>query len=281
MAERTKRARVGSSREAFIAATGRLLRRRGYAASGLNDIVALSGAPKGSLYFHFPGGKEELAVAAMECTGEDLRRAIEAILSSSPQLGEALAALVDALAVGLASSGYQDGCPIATVTLEAASGSEAVRDTAAGVFDSWLNVLEERLQSDGQDEPHARRRALLVLSALEGALILARARRDPAPLQAVREELLALQQLHRLAAGRFRQRPEVQHTAEVDRLVQFASQVRTGEANARPPQRGGGGGDVGDLVGDVVEHRAAAREAALEELGVGEREHLDVAFAGA
>jgi TetR/AcrR family transcriptional repressor of lmrAB and yxaGH operons len=183
-----------SSREAFVTATGRLLRRQGYAATGLNQIVASSGAPKGSLYFHFPGGKEELAVAAMELAGDQLRAAIEAIVDSSEDLGAALAALVDALAAGLAASDFQDGCPIATITLEAASGSQAVRDAAASAFGSWLASLERRLVADGLDAAAAERRALLVLASIEGALILARARRDLTPLTAVRDELVALAQ---------------------------------------------------------------------------------------
>jgi TetR/AcrR family transcriptional regulator, lmrAB and yxaGH operons repressor len=181
-----------SSRDAFIDATGRLLRRQGYAGTGLNEIVARSGAPKGSLYFHFPGGKEELAVAAMERAGEQLREAIAAILSAGDELGEALGGLVDALAAGLERSGYRDGCPIATVALETAAESDGMRVTAAAAFDSWLAPLEERLRHGGLAAPAARRRALLVLSAIEGALILARATRDLAPLEAVREELLAL-----------------------------------------------------------------------------------------
>ena len=169
-----------------------LLRRQGYAATGLSEIIALSGAPKGSLYFHFPAGKEQLAVAAMERSGDQLRGAIAGILSAHTQLGEALGALVDTLAVGLSCSDYRDGCPIATVTLEAAASSEAVRAAAAEVFDSWLEVLELRLREGGLEPPRARSRALLVLSALEGALILARAQRDPEPLHAVRQEIVAL-----------------------------------------------------------------------------------------
>ena len=175
-----------------MTATGRLLRRQGYAATGLNEIVAVSGAPKGSLYFHFPGGKEQLAVAAMELAGEQLRGAIEAIVDSAEDLGGALAALVDALAAGLEASDFQDGCPIATITLEAASGSRAVRNAAAGAFGSWLQSLERRLVADGLGVAAAERRALLVLASIEGALILARARRDLTPLTAVRDELVAL-----------------------------------------------------------------------------------------
>jgi TetR/AcrR family transcriptional repressor of lmrAB and yxaGH operons len=181
-----------SSRDAFVRATGTLLRRQGYDATGVNEIVARSEAPKGSLYFHFPGGKEELALAAMEREGAQLRGAIALVMRSNENTGEALGRLVDALADGLESSGFQDGCPIATVTLEAASRSEAIRATAADVFESWIEALEERLASDGLDASVARRRAVLTLAAIEGALILARARGDSEPLVAVRDELVAL-----------------------------------------------------------------------------------------
>jgi TetR/AcrR family transcriptional repressor of lmrAB and yxaGH operons len=180
-----------ASREAFVAATGELLRRQGYAATGLNEIVARSGAPRGSLYFHFPGGKQELALAAMEQTGEQLRAAIAALMSRPGGAASSLARLIDVLAAGLEASGYRDGCPIATVTLEA-SGTEPVRLTAERVFSTWLAELESALVTDGMEPEAARRRSLMVLAAIEGALVLARARRDLAPLTAVRDELVGL-----------------------------------------------------------------------------------------
>jgi TetR/AcrR family transcriptional repressor of lmrAB and yxaGH operons len=172
--------------------TARLLRRQGYAATGLNEIVAASGAPRGSLYFHFPGGKEQLAVAAMRGAGAQLAVGIEQVLSSSDDLGEALGRLVDGLAAGLEASGFADGCPIATVALEAAGTSEPIRDAARDAFDAWLGALGTRLRSAGFDGAEAVRRATLVLAAIEGALILSRARRDLVPLAAVREELVGL-----------------------------------------------------------------------------------------
>jgi TetR/AcrR family transcriptional repressor of lmrAB and yxaGH operons len=190
--ETARPARGDGARRAFVTATAELLRRQGYAASGLNEIVARSGAPRGSLYFHFPGGKEELAVAAIEASGDQLARAIGRVLASSDDLGTALGALVDALAAGLQASDYADGCPVATVALEAASTSERIRAAADGAFSSWLAALAERLRASGLDEVAAERRALLVLSAIEGALLLARARGELGPLTAVREELVAL-----------------------------------------------------------------------------------------
>jgi TetR/AcrR family transcriptional repressor of lmrAB and yxaGH operons len=193
MAEtRSDRRKPQSSREAFLRATAELLQRQGYSATAVTEIVARSGAPKGSLYFLFPGGKEELAVAAMTRSGERLRQAIVATLDSGEDLGESLGRLVDAMAAGLEGSSFQDGCPIATVTLEAASGSDAVRDAADGVFATWLEALRARLLAAGLTAEEAERRALLVLAAIEGALILARARRDIGPLTAVRDELIAL-----------------------------------------------------------------------------------------
>jgi AcrR family transcriptional regulator len=175
----------GAAKGAFVTATQELLRRRGYAASGLGEIVARSGAPKGSLYFHFPGGKQELAVAAMERSAAQLRDAMAAILDSSDDVNEAIGRLVDALADGLARSDFADGCPIATVALETAGESEPMRAAAQAAFDSWLEVLQERLTRAGADAALAEQRALLVLAAIEGGLILARARRDVAPLLAV------------------------------------------------------------------------------------------------
>lgn len=191
MGETATRRHGRASRRAFVEATGALLRRQGYAATGLSEIVAASGAPRGSLYFHFPGGKQELAVAAMEQTGEQMRGAIAALMAGPGGPAASLGVLIDALAAGLESSGYRDGCPIATVTLETASSVELLRETAARVFGTWLEELERGLAEDGMDAEAAARRALFVLSAIEGALILARARRDTAPLAAVRAELLA------------------------------------------------------------------------------------------
>jgi TetR/AcrR family transcriptional repressor of lmrAB and yxaGH operons len=181
-----------TSRKAFLSATGSLLRRQGYAATGLSEIVDRSGAPRGSLYFHFPGGKEELAIAAMERSGEALRRGIAATMAAPGGTAEGVAMLIDALAAGLEDSGYADGCPIATVALETAAGSEPLRATAAGIFAAWLAELERALLGEGLGRGAAERRATLVLAAIEGGLLLSRARRDTAPLRAVRDELARL-----------------------------------------------------------------------------------------
>src|ERR1700760_2850990 len=103
-----KSARTGpeasSSRDAFVSSTAKLLRRQGYAGTGLSEIVARSGAPRGSLYFHFPGGKEELARGGMQRAGEQLRRAVRATMDAPGGPRAAIFALLDALAAGLEGS---------------------------------------------------------------------------------------------------------------------------------------------------------------------------------
>jgi AcrR family transcriptional regulator len=178
-----------SSRDAFIRTAGKLFRAQGYHATGLNQIVVESHAPKGSLYFHFPGGKEELATVAITEGGARLRDAIEAVLATSKKPEVAIGNLIDAMAAGLTSSDYRYGCPVATVTLEAAATSAPIQQAASAVYRSWLEPIEQHLVAAGVPRKAAQRKASVVLSALEGALLLARSERDTAPLDALKREL--------------------------------------------------------------------------------------------
>jgi TetR/AcrR family transcriptional regulator, lmrAB and yxaGH operons repressor len=186
------RATRSDSKDAFIAATQKLLRRQGYAATGLADIIRESQAPKGSLYFHFPEGKEELAVTAMTSAGMQLGGLIRRILDAGETPLDGLEDLIAAMAAALEASGYLDGCPIATVTLEAAAGSPAIRHTASTAFGVWTAEIARALERDGLEPAAAKRRATLVLAVIEGALILSRAEQSTAPLMSVREELREL-----------------------------------------------------------------------------------------
>src|ERR687898_2195200 len=111
------------TRERMIRAAAGLFRRRGYDGTGLNEILERSGAPRGSLYFHFPGGKEELAVAAITEVGTTLGSGMEALLTSSDDAGEGIARVIDFLADDLERSDFRGGCPIAAVTLDGAGQS--------------------------------------------------------------------------------------------------------------------------------------------------------------
>ena len=180
------------TRARLTAATATLLQKQGYHATGLAEIVATSGAPRGSLYFYFPGGKEALACAALEAAGGEWRRRIEALIDHAPDLGSAVVHVCTTLAADLEASGYADGCPLATVALEAAGTSDAVRATVAAHYDGWIGALATRIEARGVPTAGARRLAQFALSAIEGSLILAKVARSRQPLLDTGETLRAM-----------------------------------------------------------------------------------------
>jgi TetR/AcrR family transcriptional repressor of lmrAB and yxaGH operons len=184
--------RAKPSRERFLDAAADLFQRQGYAATGLNEITARGGAPKGSLYFHFPGGKEQLGAEALTLAGERFEGAIRAVVGAAPDAPAAVRALAAAMSSGLEASDFQLGCPVATTALEAATGSPSIAAAADGAFGSWLEAIAERLREDGRSERDARSLATLILSALEGALILARAAHSTEPIKLVGAQLATM-----------------------------------------------------------------------------------------
>jgi len=174
----------------LLRSAANLFRAQGYHATGLNQLVAEGGAPKGSLYFHFPGGKEQLAAESVRLSGEEVGGTLEAALAGVTEPASAVTLVLDRLGDELAASGYRRGCPVASVALDVAADSEPVREACAAVYDGWQAAIAGRLRTAGLPDPDGL--AALVLSAVEGALLLARTRRDLAPLHAVRDHLTAL-----------------------------------------------------------------------------------------
>jgi AcrR family transcriptional regulator len=175
----------GESKKRTLRTAAELFRRQGYNGTGLNQIVAESGAPKGSLYFHFPSGKSELAVEAVAGSGRAIGNAIGQILESSEDVAEAIGRVIDFIAADLRHSDYAHGCPVGSVAVDVASTSETIRTACREIFDEWQATVARRLQKAGWDEEAAAADALVVVSLLEGALVLARSRRDTAPFDAV------------------------------------------------------------------------------------------------
>ena len=182
------------TRDKLVAATATLLQRQGFHGTTLLDIVHESGAPRGSLYFHFPEGKEALACAALEGAGGRWRELIEGLVAGAPHPGDAVYAVCEFLATSLEASNYSEGCPLATVGLEAASTSEQVRATVARHYDGWIESISRRLEGLGAPHAEAERFATFTLSAIEGALLLSKVKRSTKPLRDVGEMLRGLAQ---------------------------------------------------------------------------------------
>ncbi|MBW8481693.1 TetR/AcrR family transcriptional regulator [Actinomadura parmotrematis] len=174
----------GDTRERIARAAGTLFRRQGYSATGLQQIAAASGARIGSIY-HFYAGKDALAEEVVRSGGAAYGALVLALLEDGPDDPvEALGAAFAQAAADLAASGYADACPIATIALEVASTSEPLRRATADVFASWLDGLTAWCRRVVDDPDGARDLATAVLTSLEGAFILSRSLRDPAPLLA-------------------------------------------------------------------------------------------------
>jgi TetR/AcrR family transcriptional regulator, lmrAB and yxaGH operons repressor len=166
------------TRATLVRKSAELFRRRGYAGTGLKAILAASDAPFGSLYHFFPGGKEELGVAALEAGGTTYRELVEAIFAHDVDVATATRTFFVGAAAVLEETDYADACPIATIALEVASTSEPMRLAASEAFESWLAVLRARFVAAGIAPVRARALAVELFCLVEGAFLLCRAKRD-------------------------------------------------------------------------------------------------------
>jgi TetR/AcrR family transcriptional repressor of lmrAB and yxaGH operons len=171
------------TRERMVKATGRLMRDQGFHGTGLNEIVATAEAPKGSLYFHFPGGKVELAAAAVDSFVDGISRYLQDCLDGADSTADALDTYLETTASRLERTNFRSGCVVATVALEAGAQEPRLGDACDRGLRGWVEILATSLQRDGFTPDDARRRAELVIATLEGAIVMAKARRDATPVR--------------------------------------------------------------------------------------------------
>ncbi|MGW7449139.1 TetR/AcrR family transcriptional regulator [Kitasatospora sp. NPDC054795] len=174
------------TRARLIAGTRELIEAQGYFGTGLNRIVAATGAPRGSLYFHFPGGKDQLVAAALTQAGQEVEALLTALAGEGADTATLAEQLIEAFAERLERSDYTSGCPIATVALEVAGTNETLRTVCAGLYAGWQQVLADRLEREGFGPAQAAAAAGQALALLEGAVLLASVRRSREPLDHAR-----------------------------------------------------------------------------------------------
>ena len=160
----------------------RLFRRQGYASTGLQQIVDESGAPKGSLYHYFPGGKEALGESAVELAGGLIHEMLSDLAARHAEPKAFLRAYCRTMAGWMEESAFQSGCPIATTLLETAPRSPSITAAGERALEAWIDVVAGVLERGGLEAREARSHAQLIIAALEGALILARIRRSSRPI---------------------------------------------------------------------------------------------------
>jgi TetR/AcrR family transcriptional repressor of lmrAB and yxaGH operons len=180
---------ASDTRERLVRSTSRLLRTQGYAATGLNQVMAEADAPKGSMYFHFPGGKEQLAAAAIDLFAERSSARLDRQLTEHETVADAVVAIFDSYVEHLERTEYREGCAVATVALDAASSHELLAEATGRALRAWTDRVATALEAQGREPTEAHALATLVIAAIEGTVVMAKGERTTEPIEAARDAL--------------------------------------------------------------------------------------------
>ena len=184
---------VSTPRERMVVSAALLIRERGAQATAISDVLKHSGAPRGSAYHYFPGGRMQLLEEATDYAGAYIAGKISAADSAAALLDD----LIGLYRAQLISTDYRAGCPIVAVTVEAGDPDSPDRTTkvierAAAAFALWTDRIDRLLVAEGMPAARAEEMAMLVTSSIEGAIVIARASRDVKPLDLVHRQLRSL-----------------------------------------------------------------------------------------
>ncbi|GAA2781749.1 TetR/AcrR family transcriptional regulator [Saccharopolyspora taberi] len=185
------------TRERIVRTASRLMQRQGYDGTGIKQIATEAAATHGSVYHFFPGGKQELAVAAIRRGDEEFAEELRRVLGRHDDPAEAIAACARQLAEGLRDSGWIDGCPVASTAIGTAGRVPDVQQAAAEAFAHWQEPVFAALRRSGIPDDDARELAHTVISTLEGAELSSQVSRSEEPLRAAGKHLARLIGLYR------------------------------------------------------------------------------------
>jgi TetR/AcrR family transcriptional repressor of lmrAB and yxaGH operons len=178
-------AQRSDAKSKMVKAARQLIRERGYHATALSDVLELSEAPRGSVYFHFPGGKTQLAAEAAKAYAKDQADQIELAAEGAESAVDLVRAYVTRARENLVKSGYLEGCTIAPLVLEGARESDELANAGSAAFTLIIESLAFHFAFRGMDRSRARELAEVVVSGVEGALVTARAFRSSAPFDSM------------------------------------------------------------------------------------------------
>ena len=181
-----------STRQRMVQATCELLEEQGYHATGLSEILQRSDTPRGSLYYYFPEGKEELAIEAIEQQGRLIESRLREAIAASDDAAEAIGGLFCRLAHAASTSGARALSPLAVVALESSSTNERLRQTCAAIYEDWRALFEVKLLTCGFAPEHAASLSLMILGSMEGAMMLTKTLRSGDPLHQTGQHLAHL-----------------------------------------------------------------------------------------
>jgi TetR/AcrR family transcriptional regulator, lmrAB and yxaGH operons repressor len=186
---------VGEVRKRMVQSAVQSLATRGLQGTSLSEVLELSGAPRGSIYHHFPGGKDELAGAAVDLSATQAVGLLDRVAGASAV--EVVEFFLGVWRTLLTRTDFGVGCALVGVTVT--TDSAELLEHAAAAFRVWRGRLAELLDEGGLSTARAQELAVLVLAASEGAVVLSRAERSLEPFEVVAGQLLA--QVREAAGG--------------------------------------------------------------------------------
>lgn len=183
-------------RNRMVAAGADLIAHRGYGIT-FADVIARADAPRGSIYYHFPDGKAELAIAVAAKVRAEVGEFVASVAQRFTEPVAFLERLVDLQCRRLVGSGYELGCPMMGLVITADMESPQLREAVRDAFVAWVDGIAGALRSYGVRVPQDRQIATVVVIGLEGAIVLGRANRSPEPFETFRASVPALVAAHR------------------------------------------------------------------------------------
>ena len=180
-----RRPRKLSSRERIIRAASDLLVDNGYYGMGLNEIVRRGKAPKGSIYYHFPGGKEQIAEEAILLAGRTLAERIRVSLVKKSNAAEAVRTFVDRMSFFVMASGFRSGGALTVIASETATTSKKLNACCREAYALIADAFKDKLREYGFSELPAAALSVAITAAVEGGIILSRTYHSRKPLRTI------------------------------------------------------------------------------------------------
>lgn len=183
-----------ANRQKVLDAAVDLLSRSGLSGAGLNDLIALSGTPRGSLYHFFPNGKEQWVTEALRLYASSFSAGCDAAIAKAPSVTQGIANIFHFAARMMKARDFQSGCPVGAVVLDLDSESEALRAVCLDIMGQWQRQLAGHLSALPATQALAVSK--MVIACFEGAFMLARLERSTAPLTLAAEQVTSLLESH-------------------------------------------------------------------------------------
>ena len=187
---------MSNAREQILQTTCDLLEKQGYYGTGLNEIVKKSGAPKGSLYYYFPEGKEQITAEAVLQSGQRTSERIRDGLTASSNASKAIHDFILLIAENVERSGFAAGSPLTAVAMETATQSERINIACREAYGMLEVAFLEKLLESGFPKTKAEELATFIVASVEGGIILSRVSHTADPLRLVAKQLKMLLSLY-------------------------------------------------------------------------------------